>query len=129
MNQIKEWDEGSYLSGEVLRCAFRVSNVLGAGFLEKVYENALIMELRDSGIGVIQQPKVNVLYKGSVVGEYVADAIVDNRVVVEIKAVPCLNSQHESQALNYLRATGLKIALLLNFGRPRIEYRRIVWRL
>ncbi|HEX4764421.1 MAG TPA: GxxExxY protein [Usitatibacter sp.] len=129
MNQIKERDEGSYLSGEVLRCAFRVSNALGAGFLEKVYENALIMELRDSGIGVIQQPKVNVLYKGSVVGEYVADAIVDNRVVVEIKAVPCLNSQHESQALNYLRATGLKIALLLNFGRPRIEYRRIVWRL
>src|SRR5689334_24843634 len=129
MNQIKERDEGSYLSGEVFRCAFRVSNALGAGFLEKVYENALIMELRDSGIGVIQQPKVNVLYKGSVVGEYVADAIVDNRVVVEIKAVPCLNSQHESQALNYLRATGLKIALLLNFGRPRIEYRRIVWRL
>jgi len=129
MNQIKERDEGSYLSGEVLRCAFRVSNALGAGFLEKVYENALIMELRDSGIGVIQQPKVNVLYKGSVVGEYVADAIVDNRVVVEIKAVPCLNTQHESQALNYLRATGLKIALLLNFGRPRIEYRRIVWRL
>ena len=116
-------------TGRIIRCAFTVSNALGAGFLEKVYENALLMELRDRGMIALQQPRVAVTYKGRPVGEYVADLIVDNTVVVEVKALCRMEGAHDSQAMNYLRATGLKVALLLNFGRPRLEYRRIVWNL
>jgi GxxExxY protein len=128
MNTIENRDSSNELTSRILQCAFRVSNALGAGFLEKVYENALAMEFRDEGMSVLQQPRVDVLYKGCVVGEYVADIIVNDEIVVEVKALPALQTSHESQAMNYLRGTGLKVSLLLNFGRPRIEYRRIVWR-
>jgi GxxExxY protein len=128
MNQSPEQVRTNRLSGEVLKCAFRVSNMLGAGFLEKVYENALAMELRDEGIGVVQQPRIDVLYKGRPVGQYVADMIVSGAILVEVKAIDSLTGTHESQVLNYLRGTGLRVALLLNFGKPRMQYQRIVWR-
>jgi len=115
------------LTGKVLAAAFRVSNVLGSGFVERVYENSLVMELREAGFGVLQQPAVEVLYRGRVVGQYVADLMVEGAVVVEVKAISSLETSHEAQCMNYLRATKLKVCLLLNFGRPRIQYRRIVW--
>jgi GxxExxY protein len=104
---------------DVLGCAFRVSNALGHGFLEKVYENALAIELRAG--------EHFVLYRGRVVGEYCPDLVVDGGVVIEIKAIDRLESTHVSQCLNYLRATGLSVALLVNFGLPRIQYKRVVW--
>jgi GxxExxY protein len=121
-----EW-ELQRLTGTVLSCAFRVSNTLGSGFLEKVYENALAMELREKGMRVLQQANVDVLYRDRVVGQYVSDLIVDQSVVVEVKATSSLQSSHEAQCMNYLKATRLKVCLLLNFGRPKIEYRRIIW--
>ena len=116
----------NHLTSRIIRCGFRVSNGLGAGFLEKVYENALAVELRDCGIGLIQQPLVAVQYKGRIVGEYVPDLLVDDQVVVEVKAVRGLETIHEAQVINYLKCTRLKVALLMNFARPRLEWRRLV---
>ena len=128
MNLVDVGPEVNGLTAQILRCAFRVSNVLGSGFLEKVYENALAIELREMHMSVLQQPHIDVKYRDQVVGDYVADLIVANKVVVEVKAVRGLERTHESQTLNYLKATKLEIALLLNFGRPRLEYRRMVWK-
>lgn len=114
------------LTGKILEASFQVHNTLGAGFLEKVYENALALELRARGIGCGQQKSVAVRYRGTVVGEYAADLIVDAKVIVELKALTALDGVHEAQLLNYLRTSGLRVGLLLNFGRPRLEYRRLV---
>jgi GxxExxY protein len=95
------------ITDKVIGCAFVVSNVLGAGFVEKVYENALTHELRSVGLAVAQQYGVAVRYKGILVGEYVADLLVANEVVVEIKAVRALDDVHNAQCMNYLKATGL----------------------
>jgi GxxExxY protein len=110
----------------VIGCAFRVSNVLGCGFLEKVYENALAMEIRKAGLEVVQQAGMEVTYNGSVVGEYRADLLVGGNVVVELKAAKALNAVDLAQCLNYLKASKLRVCLLLNFGRPKLEIRRIV---
>ena len=126
MGPVEIADDVQALTGNVLVAAFRVSNTLGCGFLEKVYENALVIELRDRGIGVLQQPKFDVRYKGRSVGEYVADLIVDGKVIVEVKALRALEQVHRCQAINYLRATRLSAALLLNFGLPRLEYERLL---
>jgi len=109
-----------------LACAFRVSNTLGHGFLEKVYENALAIELTECGLGVVQQPHVEVRYRDQVVGDYCPDLIVDG-VVLEVKAAGGLEEAHIQQCLNYLRATDLCVGLVLNFGRARVQYRRVVW--
>lgn len=114
------------LTERIIGCAFRVSNTLGAGFLEKVYENALAQEMRESGLSVARQRGIAVRYKGRVVGEYVVDLIVDETVIVELKATKALDAVHTAQCINYLRATGLHLCLLMNFGRPRLEFRRIV---
>jgi len=111
----------------VLGCAFGVSNTLGCGFLEKVYENALAIDLLGAGHTVVQQAHVEVLYKEQVVGVYCPDLVVDGSVILEIKAIDNLDPCHQLQCMNYLRATRLSVALLLNFGRPRIQYKRIVW--
>ena len=108
----------------IIGCAFRVSNTLGSGFLEKVYENALAIELRKSGLDVKQQAPVRVLYDGIVVGEYFADLLVSDAVIVELKAVNEFSDAHAAQCLNYLKATDLPICLLLNFGKPRVEVKR-----
>ena len=104
------------LTKTIIGCAFKVHNVLGAGFAEKVYENALQIELAKQGLEVKQQEPIKVCYEGQVVGSYYADLLVGNRVVVEIKAVQELVKAHEVQLVNYLVATGIDIGLLLTFG-------------
>ena len=99
---------------------------LSNGFLEKVYENALALELRTAGLEAKQQQSVRVLYRGQQVGEYFADLLVEERVIVELKAVAALNEIHRAQCLNYLKASHLRICLLMNFAKPRLEVRRIV---
>ena len=101
-------------------------NTLGAGFLEKVYENALSIELRRCGLVVESQKAFPVRYEGTVVGDYQADLVVSAKVVVECKAVTALDPVHEAQLLNYLKAGGLHICLLINFGRSKLQYRRLV---
>ncbi len=105
---------------------YEVNRVLGSGFLEKVYENALLIELRHSGLNAERQVPIKVKYKNENVGEYFADIIVENQVILEIKAVQSLDRIHEAQILNYLKATGYKIGLLVNFTHPKAQIRRFV---
>ena len=121
-------EHGRTLSEKVISCAFEVSNTLGSGFLESVYENALCLELETNGIGYEQQKPVKVNYKYQTVGHYVADLVIENKLLLELKALPGLTSQHEAQVMNYLKATEIKVGLLLNFGTPKLGVRRIVWR-
>jgi GxxExxY protein len=114
------------LSETVIGCAFTVLNTLGVGFLEKVYENALAYELRKRRLTVAQQRGVAVTYSGVVVGEYFADLLVEDMLLVELKTVKALDEVHRAQCLNYLRATDLHLCLLLNFGKPRLEIVRVV---
>jgi GxxExxY protein len=114
------------LSGRVIGCAFTVLNTLGAGFLEKVYENALAIEMRAAGLAIVQQHGVRVLYNDMVVGEYFPDLLVEDVLLVELKIVKALDDTHRMQCTNYLKATGLRLCLLLNFGNPRLEIKRVV---
>ncbi len=115
------------LTQKILEAAFVVHNTLGAGFLEKVYANALVLELRAKGLSCKQEAALNVRYKESVVGDYLADMVVEDRVLLELKACAALDPTHEAQIMNYLRASGLHVGLLMNFGRPRLQYRRFVF--
>jgi GxxExxY protein len=118
-------DEGLNRSTEaVIGCAFTVSNTLGSGFLEKVYENALAHEIAKSGFRVQQQRPVPVDYDGVRVGDFVADLIVEDVLIVEIKATQDHRDLFVAQCLNYLKATGLPVCLLLNFGKPRVDVKR-----
>jgi GxxExxY protein len=117
--------EGS-ISKRVIGCAFAVSNQLGSGFLENVYENALALELRDQQIEFEQQKALKVYYRGVVIGHYVADLVIANRLIIEIKALSAITSTHEAQLMNYLQATGITVGLLFNFGTPRLGVKRIV---
>ncbi|HUT75813.1 MAG TPA: GxxExxY protein [Armatimonadota bacterium] len=110
----------------VIGCALHVGHTLGCGFLEKVYENALAIELKRKGLGVEQQHGVAVRYEGEMVGDFVADLLVEGQVVVELKAAKSLDDAHMAQCLNYLKATGLTVCLLINFGTPRVEVKRVV---
>ncbi|HET7314358.1 GxxExxY protein [Salinisphaera sp.] len=114
------------VSERVIGCAFEVSNRLGAGFFENVYENALAVEFGCQHIRYEKQKHLAVMYRGHTVGEYFADLVVEDRLIVEIKALAYLTSVHEAQLMNYLRATGLQAGLLLNFGKPRVEVKRLV---
>jgi GxxExxY protein len=105
---------------------YEVANVLGAGFLEKVYQRALVNELMRRGIRALPQVAFPVQYKGDSVGEYFADIIVEDRLVVEIKCVDHFSGEHTAQCINYLKASGLKLALLVNFQKPKVEWRRVV---
>ena len=117
-------EELNRLTEKIIACAFTVSNVLGVGFLEKVYENALVHELRKNGVLAEAQRSIIVLYDGVVVGEYFADILVNDTVIIELKASKNLDEVFTAQCLNYLRATGKPICLLLNFGQPRVEIKR-----
>ena len=128
MNAEKDRARLDVLSRKVIGAAQRVSLALGVGFLEKVHENSLLLELQESGLEVAQQKPVHVHYGGRVVGDYVPDLLVSDEMLVEVKATPALDDIHRLQCINYLRATGLRVCLLINFGRPRLEVRRIVWR-
>jgi len=117
LNQITE---------RILGCAYAVQNELGSGFLEKVYENALAHECRKTGLLVEQQVPIPVHYGGILVGDFFADLVVEGSVIVELKAVKALDKAHAAQCLNYLKATGKQVCLLLNFGTSRVEVRRLV---
>jgi len=114
------------LTEKIIGAAFKVQNTLGAGFLEKVYENSLAIELREFGLTLESQKPYSVLYEGTVVGDYQADLVVVGKVIVECKAVNALDPVHEAQLLNYLKVSGLHVGLLINFGRPKLQYRRLV---
>ena len=107
-------------------CVFEVYRQLGHGFLEKVYENALVRELQARELAVEAQVSFSVKYKGAIVGDYFADLVVDGRVIVEVKAVERLHPAHEAQILNYLKATGKKVGLLVNFNHPKATVKRFV---
>jgi GxxExxY protein len=113
------------LSGRVIGCALIVLNTLGVGFLEKVYENALVFEVRAAGLTVAQQCGAKV-YHRDVVGEYFLDLLVKDVFLVELKTVKALDDAHRMQCTNYLKATGLQLRLLLDFGKPRREIKRVV---
>jgi GxxExxY protein len=115
------------ITEKIIGCAYRVANELGCGFYEKVYENALVHELRKIGLAVEQQKGLTVRYDGVVVGEYVADLIVEGSVVVELKAIRALDEVHAAQCINCLAATGLPICLLINFS-TRVQVKRFVRR-
>ena len=105
---------------------FEVNKVLGAGFLEKVYENALLLELKSRGLKANSQVPIKVYYKDEVVGEYTADILVEEDVIIELKTVERLDKIHEAQLLNYLRATGIKVGILVNFKHVKAEVKRMV---
>jgi len=115
------------LTEQILGCAFKVHGVLGPGFLEKVYENALLHELRKTGLKAESQHRIQVLYDSIAVGDYIADILVEDRVLVELKAAKAIEDIHIAQALNYLKATGLKTALILNFGKRSLEVKRLIF--
>ena len=119
-------DNLNRLTEKIIGCAYKVANTLGCGFLEKVYENALAIELRKAGLAVAQQHPIRVLYEGAIVGEYYADLLVDETVVVELKCSKAFDDSYYAQCLNYLKATGMRICLLINFGKPKVEVKRIV---
>jgi GxxExxY protein len=114
------------ITERIIGAVHQVSNSLGSGFLEKVYENALAVELRLSGLKVVQQQRIEVSYRDNLVGDYVADLLVEDQVIVEVKAVKALDIIHSAQCLNYLKATNLSVCLLVNFGSPKASVKRIV---
>jgi GxxExxY protein len=114
------------ITDRIIGCIYKVSNTLGSGFLEKIYENALALELRKNGLKAKQQHAIKVRYDGAIVGEFAADLLIEEKVIIELKATKALDDVHMAQCLNYLKATGLSVCLLVNFGKPRAEIRRIV---
>ena len=114
------------LTHKIIGAAFEVRTILGYGFLEKVYENALMVELRLRGIFAEQQIHVDVNYKSECVGEYIPDIVVEKKVIVELKAEKVYDNKHEAQLLNYLKATSYEVGLLLNFGEEKCEFKRMV---
>ena len=105
---------------------FEVNRILGPGFLEKIYENALLIEIRSRGLKAENQVPIRVFYKEKVVGEYIADLLVEGKVIVELKTVETIDKSHEAQLLNYLKATGIHVGLLVNFKHPKADVKRMV---
>lgn len=115
------------LSYKIIGLSIEVYNKLGYGFLEKVYENALMVLFKREGIQAKQQTPITVYFEGEMVGEYYADFLVEDKIILELKAVEKIVDTHKSQTLNYLKATGLQLAIILNFGKERFEYERLVY--
>jgi GxxExxY protein len=114
------------LSYAIIGAAMEVHSILGPGYLESVYQAALAQELRLRGIRFEEQKRLTVSYKGTPVGEYLADFLVEDCILLELKAVASLTDSHKAQVVNYLAATGLKLALLLNFGAPSLQRERLI---
>jgi GxxExxY protein len=114
------------LTGKIIRAGFEVSRTLGHGFLEAVYRNALVEELLASGLSVFKEKAFPVHYRGKQIGVYIADIVIENAVIAELKVAQMLIPAHAAQVLNYLRASRLPVGLLLNFGKPRLEIRRVL---
>ena len=117
--------KGEELTEEILGACFEVSNELGIGFLESVYEKALLIALRQKGLNVVSQAPIAVKFRKELVGQFFPDLLVDGEIIVELKVVKTLAPEHLAQVINYLKATGLKTALLVNFGNRKVEYRRL----
>ena len=115
------------LSQKLIGAAFEVHNVLGYGFLEKVYENSLAVELKLQGVFCEQQKNMTVYYKANNVGDYFADLFVDNKIIVELKAEKVYNKKHEAQLLNYLKALKHNLGYLINFGEEKVEFKRFIY--
>jgi GxxExxY protein len=113
------------ITEQILASAFEVSNSLGCGFLEKVYERALLQEIRIRGFTAKAQATFRISYKGCVVGEYVADLLVEDQIIVELKCVQNFSPEHLAQCINYLKASDLKLALMLNFQHPKLAWKRV----
>ena len=116
----------SAITEKIIGCAYTVSNTLGAGFLEKVYENALAIEFNKNSIQFKQQAPIKVMYRDIIVGEFVSDLIVESTVLVELKASKAIDDAHVAQCLNYLKATNIRFGLIINFGKPKVEIKRVV---
>jgi len=114
------------LTEAIIGAAFAVCRGLGHGFLEAVYKNSLCLELAAAGLSVTKERSFPVMYRGEQVGRYLADMVVNDCVIVELKAVEALSNAHGAQVLNYLKASGLPVGILLNYGKPRVEVRRII---
>jgi GxxExxY protein len=112
------------LTQVIIGCAFEVINELGIGFLESVYEKAMLVALQHNGVAALAQQSIRVNFRGENVGDFYADILVENKIVLELKAVKSLLPQHHAQIINYLNATGFEVGLLINFGKPKLEYRR-----
>jgi len=112
------------LTQKIIGCAFEVINELGAGFLESVYENAMLIALKEKGIHAQNQVPVRVMYRQQCVGNFCVDVFVEEKVLIELKAVKSITPEHKAQIINYLNATGIEVGLLINFGNPKLEYRR-----
>ena len=115
------------MTREIIAAAYEVHRELGWGFLEKVYENALALELRIRNLKASQQAEIEVQYKGNIAGVYYADLLVNDTVLCELKSVEAFNNAHQAQLLNYLKATGIKVGLLLKFGPRRVDVKRMVF--
>jgi GxxExxY protein len=115
----------SELTDKIIGCAYDVYNQLGFGFMEKVYENAMMIKLPQKGLEAVQQAPINVYFEDKLVGEYFADILVSNKIILEFKAVSALSKAHEVQLVNYLKATGIKVGLLINFGEKLKIVRRV----
>jgi GxxExxY protein len=113
------------LTSQIIKACFEVINELGAGFLESVYQNALVLALRQKGLMVEPQKPIAVIFRGENVGQFYADLLVDEKVIIELKAVSALQPEHQAQLINYLKATGIEVGLLVNFGVSKLEYRRL----
>lgn len=113
------------LTWKILEACFEVSNELGSGFLESVYQSALMIALKQKGLSVQSQSPLSVCFRGEQVGQFFADILVENKVIIELKAVSALTGEHQAQVLNYLKGTGKEVGLLINFGKPKMEYKRL----
>jgi len=113
------------LTSQIMKACFEVINELGAGFLESVYHNALLFTIRQNGLKAESQVPTQVMFRGLVVGQFIADILVEDKVLIELKAVTTLLPEHQAQVINYLKATGIEVGLLVNFGNPKLEYRRL----
>ena len=111
------------LTSKIIQCAYKVHNTLGFGFLEIIYQNALLIELLKAGLQAEKEKKIQVYYEAQLVGDYMADIIVENKVILELKSVKDLHPAHEAQVINYLKATGIEVGLLINFGQT-VEIKR-----
>ena len=115
------------ITEQIIGAAFEVHNVLGFGFLEKVYQRAMQVELQARGMQIELESKIQVQFKGVIVGDYAADLLVESKIIVELKTDAAYQSIHEAQLLNELRGTGIRLGYLINFGRERVEYKRLVF--
>lgn len=113
------------LTEKIIKACYEVANELGSGFLESVYQNALLIVLRQMGMKAVPQVRIKVEFRGEIIGEFIADIVVDDKVIVELKTVSLLAPEHSAQVINYLKATGMETGLLVNFGRPRLEIRHL----